>query len=140
MAQLATIATIASTAANVAQGVAQSQARNRAEASQSALLQAQAAERARQRQTLLEKTVASARARLSAAGASPDSGSGAALIEGLRDEAAEASDADQQQLAARLAAGRRSLLDDSGALTAFNRAVRGSTSLGSGLRSLLEVF
>ncbi len=140
MAQLASIASIAATAANVAQGIAQSRARNRADDSQAALLQAQAAERDRQRQALLEKTVASARARLSASGASPDSGSGAALIEGMQDEAASAGDADQQQLAARLAAGRRSLLDDSGTLTAFSRAMRGSASIGSGLRSLLDVF
>jgi hypothetical protein len=144
MAQLATIATIASTAASVAQGVSQAQSARKAaaeqRAAQDAALQAQAAERARQRQALLEKTIASTRARLAASGASADSGSGRALIEGMRSEAAAARDADERQFAARLAAGRRSLLDDSATLSGFTRAVRGASSLGSGLRSLLDVF
>jgi hypothetical protein len=147
MAQLATIATIASTAASVAQGVSQVQSSRKAaaqqqaaQAAQDAAVQAQAAERARQRQSLLDKTIASTRARLAASGASADSGSGRALIDGMRGEAAAAQDADERQFAARLAAGRRSLLDDSATLSGFTRAVRGASSLGSGLRSLLDVF
>jgi hypothetical protein len=140
MAQLATIATIASTAASVAQGVSQSSAQAKSARVQTQALAAQAAERARQRKELVEKTVASTRARLSASGAAPNSGSGEALLDGIRAEADAAQDADNQQLAARISAGRRSLLDETGALTGFTRAVRGSASIGSGLRSLLDVF
>lgn len=144
MAQLATVATIASTAAGIAQSTMQGQAARKAEAAQqtaqTAALQAQASERARQRRDLLERTVASARARLAAGGASPDSGSGAALVDGLRAETAQAQDADNQQLAARMAAGRRSLLSGDGTLSTFTRAVRGSQAVGSGLRSLLDAF
>ncbi|MCC7282185.1 MAG: hypothetical protein IT556_07355 [Acetobacteraceae bacterium] len=173
MAQLATVATIAATAANAAQGLMQMQSARRATSDPAAAQAAAALEaardareaeaanaRARQRQSILEKTVASARARLAASGASPDSGSGQALLEGLRQDAAEEQATDDRQRAlrraeaeagdgleeatkamnARLAAGRRSLLDASGALTGFTRAVRGTSSLGSGLRSLLDVF
>jgi hypothetical protein len=178
MAQLATIATIASTAASVAQGVSQAQAARKAAvprptsdpavANASAALDAAtaareseaAAARARQRQATLERTIASVRARLAASGAPADSGSGRALVEGLRKDAAE-EQADDDRLRAtrraeaeasdslaeanralnsRFSAGRRSLLDDSGALTGFTRAVRGVSSLGSGLRSLLDIF
>jgi vacuolar-type H+-ATPase subunit E/Vma4 len=179
MAQLATVATIAASAANVVQGFSQSRAssqnrsaaaqqqqerqleqqqqeqlqqedRRRRQAAENAQLQAQSAERARQRQVLLEKTVASTRARLAASGTSPDEGSGAALIGGLRKDAADAQAAEDQQLGARIAenddlparmsAGRRSLIDESGNLTGFTRAVRSVASLGSGLRSLLDAF
>ena len=173
MAQLATVASIAATAANTAQGLMQMQATRRtandpAVAKAAAALDAArdareaeaAAARARQRQSILEKTVASARARLAASGASPDNGSGQALLDGLRQDAAEEQATDDRQRAlrraeaeagdsldeagkalnARFSAGRRSLIDASGALTGFTRAVRGTSSLGSGLRSLLDVF
>jgi len=170
MAQLATVASIAATAANAAHGLMQAQASRRPagdpaaaaalEAARDAREAEAASARARQRQSILEKTVASARARLAASGASPDSGSGQALLDGLRQDAAEEQTTDDRQRAlrraeadagdsldeankalnARFSAGRRSLIDASGALTGFTRAVRGSSSLGSGLRSLLDVF
>lgn len=140
MAELATIATIASTAAGVAQSVNQAQRQGAAEKAQANALRAQTEARAAQRQDLLAKTIASTRARLSASGAGADDGSGRALIDGMRQEAAEDQQADQQALAARLSAGRRSLLSSDGTLTGFSRAVRGANSIGSGLRSLLDVF
>lgn len=166
MAQLATIASVAATAAGVAGNIMQDQANRKAQMAQAAQrqaeqqarqqaqaaadqqqqqaredeLQVQAAERARQRKVLLERTIASTRARLAASGASPDSGSGRALIDGMRDDTEQAQDADEQQLAARLAAGRRSLLDSSGQFTSFTRASRSISSLASGLRSLLDIF
>jgi hypothetical protein len=140
MAELATIATIASTAAGVAQSVNQAQRQGSAEKAQSEALRAQAQARAAQRQDLLAKTIASTRARLSASGARADEGSGRALIEGMQKEAQEDQNADDQALAARLSAGRRSLLDSDGTLTGLTRAARSASSLGSGLRSLLDIF
>jgi hypothetical protein len=58
----------------------------------------------------------------------------------MQKEAQEDQNADDQALAARLSAGRRSLLDSDGTLTGFTRAARSASSLGSGLRSLLDIF
>ena len=140
MAELATIATLASTAAGVAQSVNQAQRQGAAEKAQAETLRAQAQARAAQRQDLLAKTIASTRARLAASGAGAGDGSGRALIEGIQKEAEEDQNADNQAMAARISAGRRSLLDSDGTLTGFTRAARGASGLASGLRSLLDVF
>ncbi|WP_439598954.1 hypothetical protein [Falsiroseomonas sp.] len=146
MAQLAPIAAALSAGASiygsVQQGQAQSanakaqaraaQEQEKARAEQAALQQAA---EARAREARLAGTLASTRARLAAGGLSPDEGSAANLTAGIeRDAAAAQSDSDQL-FAARLSAGRRSLLNSDGSLTSYLRA--GST-FGSSLRNLLD--
>jgi hypothetical protein len=146
MAQLAPIATAIGAGASLYATVRQAQgqsAQSRAQQSQAvaqdqARAEQLAAERAaesRAREARLAGTIASARARLAAGGVRPDEGSAAALTAGLSRDAA-AAEADSAQLAtARLAAGRRSLLNNDGSLTTWLRA---GTSFGNSLRNLLD--
>jgi len=142
MAQLAPIAAAVNAGAtiynqvrqNQSQSAARDEARRQQEARAAQLATEQAAEQ-RARGARLEGTIASTRARLAASGIRPDEGSAAALTTGLRRDAA-AAEQDSALLAnARLAAGRRSLLNDDGSLTGFLRA---GASLGGSLRSLLD--
>ncbi|PHK95875.1 hypothetical protein CR162_05935 [Pseudoroseomonas rhizosphaerae] len=146
MAQLAPIATLVGTGASlygtVRQGQAQA-AQARAQQQQEAAslsarqqqLAAQEGADAQARQDRLARTVASTRARLAAAGVSPDEGSAAAITTGLERDAAEAARSSQEALAARMAAGRSSLLREDGSLTTWLRA---GSSFGGALRSLLD--
>ncbi len=146
MAQLAPIAAVVgagvSTYATIRQAQTQSamakQSAENARAQEAARAQQAATQQAvdtRSRDARLAGTIASARARLAAGGVSADEGSGAALVAGLRRDAAAAG-ADSEALAtARLAAGRRSLLNPDGSLTTWLRA---GASFGNSIRSLLD--
>ena len=104
------------------------------EARQQQLAAQQAAER-RIAESRLAGTVASTRARLAAGGIQPDEGSAVALTAGLRRDVAAAQSDSLAVFDARLAAGRRSLLNDDGSLTPWLRA--GATFSGT-LRTLLD--
>jgi small-conductance mechanosensitive channel len=146
MAQLAPVVTLAATGASI---YAQSQeaARQKKNAqvqqqnaqvqqdAQQQVLAAQATQNAGERRRSLERSIASARARLAAGGVNPDQGSGAALAAGLRGAAQEAQAADDATYAARLSAGRKSLLDQDSSLTNWVRAGQG---LGRAVKSLLD--
>lgn len=146
MAQLAPIATAIGAGASILGSVQQGQAQSanakaqanaareqeRARAEQAALQQAA---EARARDARLAGTLASTRARLAAGGISPDDGSAAALTAGIERDAAAAQADSDQIFAARLSAGRRSLLNTDGSLTSFLRA---GTTFGSTLRNLLD--
>ncbi len=146
MAQLASLATVLGTGATLYSTARQAEAQRstaRAQAEQAAAQQqartqqlaAEQVAEARNRQVRLDRTIASARARLAAGGVSPDGGSAAALEAGLRQDAAMAQQDSDAVFSARLSAGRRSLLNDDGSLTAWLRA---GTSFGNSLRSLLD--
>lgn len=146
MAQLAPIAAAIGAGASIYSSVQQGQAQSanakaqasaardqeRARVEQAALQQSA---EARAREARLAGTLASTRARLAAGGISPDEGSAAALTTGLEREAAAAQADSDQIFAARLSAGRRSLLNNDGSLTSFLRA---GTTFGSSLRNLLD--
>lgn len=146
MAQLAPIVTLAATGASI---YAQSQEAKRqkknaqiqqqnAQVQQDAqqqVLAVQATQNAAERQRALERSIASSRARLAAGGVNPDEGSGAAMAAGLRTAAQEAQGADDAVYAARLTAGRKSLLDQDASLTNWVRAGQG---LGRVVKSLLD--
>ena len=146
MAQLAPIATaigagasLYATARQAQTQSAQSRAQNQqAEAQERARAEQATIERAaneRAREARLAGTIASARARLAAGGVAPDEGSAAALTAGLRRDSAAAA-ADSEALSnARLASGRRSLLNPDGSLTTWLRA---GASFGTSLRNLLD--
>lgn len=146
MAQLAPIATLLGAGATVfatarQQQVQSAQARQQAETARaqaearSQQLAAQQAADQRARQARLAGTTAAARARLAAGGVTPDEGSAAALTTGLQRDAAAAQADSDAVFAARLAAGRRSLLNDDGSLVPWLRA---GASLGQSFRSLLD--
>ncbi|MFC0407875.1 hypothetical protein [Roseomonas elaeocarpi] len=99
------------------------------------LASAQQAAQTRERQDTLNKTLASVRARASASGLDPNDGSAAAVSEGLQTDAAQDIAEDDSIRAARLAAGRRSLLNTDGSLTTWLRA--GST-FANAAKSLLD--
>jgi multidrug efflux pump subunit AcrA (membrane-fusion protein) len=107
---------------------AQNEARNQQAAAQ------QAAEQ-RARDARLAGTVAATRARLAAGGVQPDEGSAAALTAGFQRDAAAAQADSDAVFAARLSAGRRSLLNDNGSLTPWLRA---GATFGNTLRNLLD--
>ena len=98
-------------------------------------LAAQQAAEQRIAEARLAGTVASTRARLAAGGIQPDEGSALALTSGLRRDAAAAQSDSLAIFDARLAAGRRSLLNNDGSLTPWLRA--GATFSGA-LRNLLD--
>ncbi|MFC3126815.1 hypothetical protein ACFOD4_17255 [Pseudoroseomonas globiformis] len=146
MAQLAPIATLVGTGASlygtVRQGqaqAAQAKAQQQQEAANLAARQQQLAaaqdSEARSRQDRLERTVASTRARLAASGVNPDQGSAGAITAGLEQDAAEAAADSNDAFAARMAAGRSSLLNTDGSLTTWLRA---GNSFGGAIRSLLD--
>ena len=146
MAQIAPIATVLGAGASIygmqrqaqvqaaqaRQQVAQATAQNDLRSQQ---LAAQQAAEQRQRDARLAGTLAATRARLAAGGIQPDEGSAAALTAGLRRDAAAAQSDSLAVFDARLAAGRRSLLNDDGSLTPWLRA--GATFSGT-LRTLLD--
>ncbi|HEV7267816.1 MAG TPA: hypothetical protein VGN83_23360 [Falsiroseomonas sp.] len=146
MAQLAPIATLVGTGASLFATARQAQtqsaqsrraqddarAANEARAQQVAVQQAA---EGRARDARLAGTVAATRARLAAGGVAPDEGSAAALTSGLQRDAAAAQADSDAVFAARLAAGRRSLLNDDGSLTPWLRA---GASFGNAVRSLLD--
>jgi hypothetical protein len=146
MAQIAPIATVLGAGASLyaTQRQAQTQSSRareqaeQAEAQNTARLQQLAAQQAADRRTAdarLAGTVAATRARLAAGGVQPDDGSAAALTTGLRRDAAAAQSDQLAVFSARLASGRRSLLNDDGSLTPWLRA--GATA-SSALRNLLD--
>ena len=146
MAQIAPIATVLGAGASIygmqqqaqvqaaqaRQQVAQATAQNEARTQQMA---AQQAAEQRQRDARLAGTLAATRARLAAGGVQPDEGSAAALAAGLRHDAAAAQSDQLALFSARLAAGRRSLLQDDGSLTPW---LRSGATAASALRSLLD--
>ncbi|MGG5812466.1 hypothetical protein [Falsiroseomonas sp. CW058] len=146
MAQLAPIAAVlgagatlygAARQAQSQKAVAQQQAdgARAQEAARAAQAAVQQAADTRARDARLAGTIASARARLAAGGVAPDEGSGVALVSGLARDAAAAQADNDAVAAARLSAGRRSLLNPDGSLTTWLRA---GGSFGNSLRSLLD--
>jgi hypothetical protein len=146
MAQLAPLATLFGTGASLyataRQAQTQSAQARRAQEDARAAGEARAqqvavqqASEARSREARLAGTVAATRARLAAGGVAPDEGSAAALTSGLQRDAAAAQAESDAVFAARIAAGRRSLLNDNGSLTPWLRA---GASFGSAVRSLLD--
>jgi uncharacterized protein HemX len=146
MAQLAPIAAIVGTGASlygtVRQGqmqaatakAQQQQEAQTLQARQQQLVAQQDAD-ARARQDRLERTVAATRARLAASGVNPDQGSAAAITAGLEGDAAAAAADSNETFAARMAAGRSSLLNGDGSLTTWLRA---GSSFGAAAKSLLD--
>lgn len=151
MAQLVPLASIVTGVAGLVGAQQQYQAQKRAFAAQQqaiqqqeqareAQLRAATDETQRRRREMLARTIASTRARLAASGVHAGEGSGAALIAGLEEEANEQDAYEEQQLALRLSAGRRSLLEPTGNLTPFIRAgSQLATGLSQGFRSLLNL-
>jgi hypothetical protein len=146
MAQLAPIVTLAATGASIyAQSEeAKRQKKNAQVQQQNSLVQqeaqqqilaAQAAQDTAERQRALERSVGSVRARLAAGGVNPGEGSAAALTAGLRTAAREAQGADDVTYAARLTAGRKSLLDQDSSLKNWVQAGQG---VGRVVKSLLD--
>ena len=146
MAQLVPIATLVGAGASLYSTARQAQAQStqarRAEESARAENEARAQQvaaqqsaEARARDARLSGTVASARARLAAGGVAPNDGSAAALTSGLERDAAAAQADSDAVFGARLAAGRRSLLNNDGSLTPWLRA---GASFGNAVRSLLD--
>ncbi|MBB5692260.1 hypothetical protein [Muricoccus pecuniae] len=146
MAQLAPVVTLAATGASIyatsqeakrQKKNAQIQQQN-AQAQQEVqqqVLAIQAAQDTAERRRALDRSIASARARLAAGGVNPDQGSAAALTAGLRATAQGAQQADDATYAARLSAGRKSLLDQDSSLTNWVRAGQG---LGRAMKNLLD--
>jgi hypothetical protein len=143
MAQLASLATVISTGANLyatGRQVASQQAAQRAARDQEATRQEQLRiaqdSDARARQEQVRRTIASVRARLAAGGVRPDEGSGAAVTDGLAEDARAAQAESDAIFASRLAAGRRSLLNYDGSLAAW---LRNGSRFATGVQSLLRV-
>ena len=146
MAQLAPVVTLAATGASIyAQSQQAARQKKNAQAQQANALQqqqaqqqiltVQAAQNTAERQAQLERSIASARARLAAGGVDPNDGSSAALVAGLRSTAAAEQNSDDATYAARLTAGRKSLLDQDASMTSWARAAQG---LGRVATSLLD--
>ena len=146
MSQLASVAglvgtglSVYSTARQASAQAAATKARNTQllaqQEAQTQLASAQQAAQTRERQQTLNSTMASARARAAASGLDPNEGSAAAVSQGLQTDAAQDISEDDSIRAARLAAGRRSLLNTDGSLTTWLRA--GST-FASAAKSLLD--
>jgi hypothetical protein len=144
MAQLVPVASLLAGVAGLVSAQKQAQAQRRQQADLQANREAQLKladeEAARQRRAMLARTIASTRARLAAGGVSAGEGSGAALLSGLEEEAAAREAASDQQFALRVAAGRRSLLDEQLNLNPFIRVgSQLATGLSSSFRSLLNL-
>lgn len=144
MAQLVPVASLLTGVAGLvgAQKQAQAQRRQQEEvqAAREAQLRLAGEEQTRQRRELLARTIASTRARLAAGGVSAAEGSGAALLGGIEEEAEAREAAEAQDFALRVAAGRRSLLDEQLNLTPFIRVgSQLATGLSSSFRSLLNL-
>ena len=135
MAQIATIASLALAGASM-----QNQAKNRkvearAREAQQQYIASQQAAQQRARQDILARSIAATRARFAASGVSPDEGSAAALLAGMRADAAQTDSESADLLRQRLAAGRPSLLNANGDFQSF---VRATQSFGSIARNLLD--
>jgi hypothetical protein len=144
MAQLVPVASLLTGVAGLVGAQQQAQAQRRqqqeAQAAREAQLRLASEEQARQRRELLARTIASTRARLAAGGVSAGEGSGAALVSGLEQEARAREAAEAQDFALRVAAGRRSLLDEQLNLAPFIRVgSQLATGLSSSFRSLLNL-
>ena len=139
MAQIASIASLALAGASLEGQMrnrkAERQAHEAQQSAQQQLLASQQAAQQRARQDVLARSIAATRARFAAGGLSPDEGSAAALVAGMRADAAqnEAESADLLRL--RLAAGRPSLLNGAGDFQGF---VRATQSFGAVARNLLD--
>jgi hypothetical protein len=144
MAQLVPVASLLTGVAGLvgAQKQAQAQRRQQADlqANREAQLQLANDEAARQRREMLARTIASTRARLAAGGVSAGDGSAAALLSGLEEEVEAREAASERQFALRVAAGRRSLLDEQLNLSPFIRVgSQLATGFSSSFRSLLNL-
>lgn len=141
MAQLSSLGALLSTAGvvtSLVQGQRQSGVSREAQAARAAQAQAANEEERRRREAALRRTIASTRARLAAGGVSTESGSAAAVVEGLEREAANREESETALLQNRLASGRASLLDGDGGLQPFLRVGRSVVGLGSSFRNLLD--
>ena len=146
MAALSSVATLVGAGATLYGNIHQAQtsnATNRAQAqiaqqqevARQQTVQAQARESALARSQALARTLASARARMAAGGRAADEGSAGAVTTGLRQDAAATQEAEDSTFSARLAQGRRSLLNADGTLTTVLSSGR---TLGTIARSLLD--
>ena len=139
MAQIASIASLALAGASMQNQVktrkVEARAREAQQAAQQQYLESQQAAQQRARQDVLARSIAATRARLAAGGVSPDEGSAAALVAGMRADAAETDSESADMLRQRLAAGRPSLLNTNGDLQGF---VRATQSFGAIARNLLD--
>ncbi len=155
MAQLAPIATLAATGVSLyaadqqakrqkkqaqAQYAVQQENAVATQQAQAEVLAAQASADTAARQRQLARTIATTRARLGAAGIAPDTGSAAAVADGLRRASAEAQSEDDATYAARLSRGRRSLLAPDASLqpSLIRAYATAGQGLVTGLRSLLD--
>lgn len=144
MAQLVPVASLLTGVAGLVAAQKQAEAQRRqqqeVQANREAQLRLSNEEAARQRREMLARTIASTRARLAAGGVSAGEGSGAALLSGLEEEAEAREAASDRQFALRIAAGRRSLLDDQLTLSPFIRVgSQLATGFSSSFRSLLNL-
>ncbi len=135
MAQLAPIVSLIGTGATLVASQRQNAAARAQDAARAQQLAVQQAAEKRARDARLAGTIASTRARLAAGGVAPDEGSAAALASGIRRDAEAAQSDSDAVFAARLSAGRRSLLNQDGTLSAWLRAGR---SFDGALRNLLD--
>jgi len=139
MAQIASIASLALAGASLEGQMrnrkAERQAREAQQSAQQQLLASQQAAQQRARQDVLARSIAATRARLAAGGLSPDEGSAAALVAGMRADAAQNDAESADLLRLRLAAGRPSLLNGTGDFQGF---VRATQSFGAVARNLLD--
>jgi uncharacterized surface protein with fasciclin (FAS1) repeats len=139
MAQIASIASLALAGASLEGQMrnrkAERQAREAQQSAQQQLLASQQAAQQRARQDVLARSIAATRARLAAGGLSPDEGSAAALVAGMRADAAQNDAESADLLRLRLAAGRPSLLNGTGDFRGF---VRATQSFGAVARNLLD--
>ena len=139
MAQIASIASLALAGASLEGQMrnrkAERQARETQQSAQQQFLASQQAAQQRARQDVLARSIAATRARLAAGGLSPDEGSAAALVAGMRADAAQNDAESADLLRLRLAAGRPSLLNGNGDFQGF---VRATQSFGAVARNLLD--
>lgn len=139
MAQIASIAMLAIAGASALNQAkerkAAVQARNAQQSAQQQYLAVQQTAQQRARQDVLARSIAATRARLAVGGISPDEGSAAALVAGMRADAAQNDAESADLLRLRLAAGRPSLLNANGD---FNGFVRATQSFGAIARNLLD--
>ena len=135
MAQIASIASLALAGASMQSQVKNRKLEARARESQQQYLASQQAAQQRAQQDILARSIAATRARFAAGGVSPDEGSAAALVAGMRADAARSDSESAELLRLRLAAGRPSLLNANGELQGF---VRATQSFGAIARNLLD--
>ncbi|MCA3323202.1 MAG: hypothetical protein INF75_16170 [Roseomonas sp.] len=135
MAQIASIASLALAGAAMQSQVKNRKLEARAREAQQQYLASQQAAQQRARQDILARSIAATRARFAAGGVSPDEGSAAALVSGMRADAAQTDSESADLLRLRLAAGRPSLLNANGEFQGF---VRATQSFGAIARNLLD--